>query len=345
MTGPTSPTGLATTSTVSVTSVTVPKMLLSQMPAGTQIVNNDLTNSVWISENQSLTPGIGYELGAQGSCTWQYDGQPAYAILDTSATGPVNLTFGNSVSDITNPLFVAEALAIKGIPSVLVEDDLGSFTFPGLYPAGIGPIDVSKYATLGISSASSSINGVDIIVQFSDHSGKQLFIGTVAEIGRVGDPAVMPPFSVPVLGPFVQFFTTLNAGSFSLTGTNRLSDRLRNNAVTTTNIAVGSSPTFTSGVQYKLGRLGVSGGQLLEMTFSSIGFGGFHPLGNFSYFDAYGNEMVIADTGEMYASATTDTYRVTKLMQWPTSIGFVFFNATQAGGAIGGAVRLDCLGN
>lgn len=338
MTGPSSPTGLATATTVTVKSAVTATQLLSQMPAGTQIVNNDLTNSVWISENQSTTPGNGFELGAQGSCTWQYDKQPAYAILDTAATGPVSVTFGNSVSNITNPLFVAEALAIKGIPNVLVEDDLGVFTMP------FGPIDVSKYATVFFQT-SAGASSEDINWSFTDANGNTLGIGQVGVRGDGIHSTITIPFSIPVTGPFLGMASSLQPNkTVHLTATNRETDRPINQWITTNTAQLADTDTFSAGSNSPLGLLNVSGGRDLYVTMRSTGFGGFHPLGIFVYQDYFGQQQIIGDTAEMHL-IQPDDYVVEKVIPWPTSPGYIRFIANQSGGPIGGTVGIAVMGN
>ena len=56
-------TDLATTNTVPVAALTAagavapPTQLMSNTPSGTVITNIDLVNSIWVSENPSVSPG------------------------------------------------------------------------------------------------------------------------------------------------------------------------------------------------------------------------------------------------------------------------------------------------
>lgn len=159
----TTPNGLVVANTVTVDPGATPTTLLTNMPAGTQILNLSTSASIWISDNQSITPGQGYELGPQGSCVWQYDKQACYACVDTGVLAPVNVTFGNSVSDIQNPVFVAEALAILGIPNVLLTDVLIPF---GTSIAAGGVLSVpgiSKYASLLVYAFANNTNTTMIV--------------------------------------------------------------------------------------------------------------------------------------------------------------------------------------
>jgi len=117
-----------------VSTVTVPpgpaRNLLSNMPSGTIIYNQDKVNTVWISENPSVSPGFGYKLGPLGSMIWAYDGRQCYGCVDTGVTTPVIITYGNSISDLNNPvdvgIAVSTALLQQGIPNVYQETQLAS---------------------------------------------------------------------------------------------------------------------------------------------------------------------------------------------------------------------------
>lgn len=224
----TSANGLVVANTVTVTPGATPTTLLSQMPAGTQILNLSTTSSIWVSDNQSVTPGIGYELGPQGSCVWQYDKQPCYACVDTGVTAPVSVTFGNSVSDVQNPTFVAIALALQGIPNVLIADTL----FNGVLAAPLGntQIDVSKYASVEINFATdpAALSPINIKGTFSVNIAG---LGLTAVDGfnvTSPTPKISPnagglAIAVPVNGKILTLFNATAATPVTVTvvGTNR----------------------------------------------------------------------------------------------------------------------------
>lgn len=300
----TSANGLVVANTVTVTPGATATMLLSQMPKGTQILNLDSTRSIWVSDNQSVVPGIGYQIGPLGSCVWQYDGQPAYACVDTGVTTPVSVTFGNSVSDVTNPVFVAEALAILGIPNVLVEDALNNNN-PYIIPTGNNTpqIDVHKYASLIIvSNLAPSVNAFILEYQWFDVAGHPCGSGELT----CPPSQVVPPWQIPVQGATVEFINLGNGTiSLSVDGTNRSVDRatmLNDNLILN---AFALNQAYVIGSQYNLGTLyppnGKANSVALDMT---LGPG---LKGLFQLADAIGNVFQLADNTQF--RTRTDTFQ------------------------------------
>lgn len=116
----------------------------SNLDHGATVWNTDLVDDVWVSSERSLVPGQGLRLPAQASCDWT--GKQLFACLDSAATGPVDLQVSNDVVNVSNPVGIAEAIAIAGIPSTYLLDTLGNTTLA----AGLSTpsIDISHYASV-----------------------------------------------------------------------------------------------------------------------------------------------------------------------------------------------------
>lgn len=123
------------------------------LDANSTIYNADSVNAVWVSPYPSVAPGIGMRIGPKGSLVWN-NRTACYGVADTGVTSPVPINVSTSISQLTNPIDVATAVAAQllatGIPSVFVGDLLynqiitvnsGSFVLPNF---------VDRYASLSI---------------------------------------------------------------------------------------------------------------------------------------------------------------------------------------------------
>lgn len=129
----------------------------SKLDKDATVWNRDSLNGVWISSNQNVTPGNGLLLPPQASCNWS--GKQLYACLDVGNILPVVLQLSNDVNTVTDPVGIAEAIAIAGVPSVLLTDVLTTGSGQFILPlASLSILNISKYASLEISVFGTDIN-------------------------------------------------------------------------------------------------------------------------------------------------------------------------------------------
>ena len=131
------------------------------LPSGATIFNPDPNNAIWVGNNPGIAPNAGMRIGPKGSLTWSSDKQPCYACVDTGVATNVTVNISTDVINVVNPIdvgiAVATALAVQGVPSVLVGDLIYNAAIPA---AGstfvIIPVDISRYANLTVLLESST---------------------------------------------------------------------------------------------------------------------------------------------------------------------------------------------
>lgn len=134
----------------------------AQLAQATTITNQSTTESIWISSLPSVAVGNGQKVGALGSLQWA--GGPCYGIVDGSA--PANVRLSSSVSQIVDPVSVAQAINAAGVPNVLSG---GSVPVPG-----DGQWQVGQYASLSINLLTSG-NGILKIAFFPPNNANPIY--------------------------------------------------------------------------------------------------------------------------------------------------------------------------
>lgn len=287
-----------------------PVLIGSPLQAGTLIVNTDDTNGVWISDQPGVQPGYGFLLDVAGSLTWQ-ESRPCYAVVDTGVTKAVSLAVGGAATNLQNPVAVATALAIAGIPNTLLFDTLFSGNVGG---GGVVPIsDVSKYATVIILSDTTAGGGVgpSFTYQWQDSNGNALFSDAMSSLKDT--PPAYATIELSVIAPRLKI--TNNNGitqSFVVYGTNRATDGVQVPTFNRVSAFSTGSIAWTAGETVALNSVGggPSEGQsrydgLCSMTVTLTGTAVANVLGGeLSMIDAdSSNAIVIMDGSEFHAVA------------------------------------------
>jgi hypothetical protein len=142
--------------TIPVTSSTSPVSLGQALPVGTQVINGDQTNTVYVGDDPSLQPGGGIAIPPNAS--FAATGGPLYAVLSNLATAPVNLTVTDALNAFDNPegvaIATATALLATGVRTVLVEDILSPTTVGGAV------YDVHEYSQIIIATVAFGLNNI-----------------------------------------------------------------------------------------------------------------------------------------------------------------------------------------
>lgn len=177
------------------------------LPAGSLIVNNDASNSVWISGLSSMQSGYGIEVGPKGSATWSNDG-PCYAILDTAATADVTLYVTQALSDVTDPVAIGAAVATKllasGVPNVFLNPLIVAGFMDSLHLT-LGPYDISKYASLIIQVSTAS---TDAALRYDMHQELPYDPAAVTiteTLTNIDGPNFNATWCIPVNGASIKF--------------------------------------------------------------------------------------------------------------------------------------------
>jgi hypothetical protein len=159
--------------TIPVTSSTSPVSLGQALPVGTQVINGDQTNTVYVGDNPSLQPGGGIAIPPNAS--FAATGGPLYAVLSNLATAPVNLTVTDALNAFNNPegvaIATATALLATGVRTVLVEDILSPTTVGGAF------YDVHEYSQIIIATVAFGLNNIrwvfyDITLTVAEDAGE-----------------------------------------------------------------------------------------------------------------------------------------------------------------------------
>lgn len=183
----------------------------ASIPANSVIINTSSKGSIWISSNQSVAPGIGIELNPAASVTWI--GKQLWAVLDPNAVDivgnptPVNFTLTDDISNINDPVAVAEALIIAGVPItyrevLLFNDMIGDDpTFPVSTPL----LDVSTYSTI-IVAAQNQVAGEPIVIRldWGDATGISLFYDQFSLGANDPDASMFDAWIMPCQGATLQ---------------------------------------------------------------------------------------------------------------------------------------------
>lgn len=145
----------------------------ASLAKGTTILNSDPLNAVWISSKQFVGPNLGgWKLTPQMSVDWT--GAQLWACVDTGVTKNVILDTSDDVVNVSNPVGVAEALLLTGIPNVYQATQLGN-TVIGV---GVSQVDlpISQYASI-------------LMFLFASPSGTAA--GVIARITQALSPALL----------------------------------------------------------------------------------------------------------------------------------------------------------
>lgn len=185
------------------------------------IYNQDLENSVWIGNTQAVTPNNGMLLGPQGTLQWISKGQP-WGCVDTGVVTNVQLTISDDVNNIQNPVAIAEAIAIAGIPNTLIQDVLFNSVIAG---GGSFNLDVSKYATIIILSDTTAIGGVGPSFSYLwlDAANNVLYSDVMNSLKGAPGSGCIATIELPVISSNIAIVNNNGVPqSFIVYGTNRI---------------------------------------------------------------------------------------------------------------------------
>lgn len=193
------------------------------------------TDTIWVSSDRNVTPNNGLKLRPQASVNWA--GKQLFACMDTgSVADGIDMQISDDADTISDPLSVAEAIIINGVPNVFLGDILvdQKVLVPG---AGFDSYDVSQYASLQLYvSLENNTDLVDVWMQtfFAPNADaivvtpQQLSLGS--RHGTTGNLLVTLMWEIPVRGN--EFFISNGFTSegnlvYTLIGTNRLVSGVR----------------------------------------------------------------------------------------------------------------------
>lgn len=191
---------------------------------GASVWNEDLTNTVWISSRREVQPGYGQRLPPQATVDWT--GDQLFACLDTGGIAPVTINVSNDVQNLSNPVGIAEAIAIAGIPSTFLTKIVLSANV--VVNSDSGALDVSQYASL-LMRVINQANGQKItltIVWYSD-AACTLATGIADNFSFGNHPSALmaDAWEIPVRGLGLRILNrsqSQGTASVFLQGTNRL---------------------------------------------------------------------------------------------------------------------------
>lgn len=263
---------------------------------GATVWNVDLVNGVWISSDRNVFPGNGLLLPAQASCDWT--GDQLFACLDTGNTVPVIIQVSDDVQNVTNPVGIAEAIALIGLPSVFQDTPL--ITNLAVPSGSLSQVtSASQFGSLIIiittTGSDLGYSGyIEFFVISTSLSSKKYYFCAVAQGSSVTDFG----FIVPVLGDsfaFVNSGATLNSYIVNVVGTNRVIPAL---SASQSSVAVQQAGVaFTGGLPIYLATT-YSDGDIAEWSFNVSATGRL----TYSYYDsnaALGSQIV----GNMVAAS------------------------------------------
>lgn len=228
---------------------------------GATVWNVDLVNGVWISSDRNVSPGNGLLLPAQASCDWT--GSQLFACLDTGNTVSVALQVSDDVQNVSNPVGIAEAIALIGIPSVFVSALILPPTLVSTVTGG-QTLSIKNFGSVGIYATRTGAaplpfaglcTQVDLGVGFGNYKN-QMFSSTddVSTAPAVG-------FIMPVLADTLEVTAPGALGNqFTLTviGSNRVIPALQSSQ--DDEIFTQSGIATTSGVPIDMGSMNCGGG-------------------------------------------------------------------------------------
>lgn len=191
---------------------------------GTIIKNTDSLNSVWVSNNNSVTPGNGVEIGPLATANWGKNGL-CFAVVDTGVTTAIILQVSNDVTSLDDPVAIASATAAAllagGIPNVLVSTVIVAHETQLV--GGTNTYDVSSFASVQLVPLNPgliypnipwginySFNTRDGKVITEDSFGNQVSIPQASLSLRVDGPLL-----------FIQNQSATNSIDYELYGSNR----------------------------------------------------------------------------------------------------------------------------
>jgi hypothetical protein len=199
----------------------VARQYANKLEAGALLYNTDANNAVWLAATQAVAPNYGMRLGPLGTATW--NGGPIWAVVDTGVATPVQIAVSPDVTQLTNPVDVASAVAakllIQGVPSVSLLTTLTTVTNVGNNISS-GILDVHLYASVMIR-ASSLHNFALRIDQYADAAGTILINTEYITCTDIVNPR---SWHIPLSGIALKI-TTFNNGTadinYTVIGSNR----------------------------------------------------------------------------------------------------------------------------
>lgn len=194
-----------------------PQQIGANLAQGYTIRNQSTTTGLWLRGDPTVAIGNGQKLGALGSILW--NGGPCYAALDAT-TGSATVSLSTNTQQVNDPVAVAQAINLQGVPNVLTGTVIASgASLPslGANQFGFTGLDVSTYAS--------------VIIQFRPQSIGQVFADCfTANVNTGGLEFPVTAFDtngltfvLPVTGPTLNFtwLSSLTGLNYTIYGTNR----------------------------------------------------------------------------------------------------------------------------
>lgn len=259
--------------TIPVSPGRVTQLTGAALSKGASIYNTDSINGIWVGTSRSVAPGAGQYIGPLGSGQWLNDSQ-AFACVDSGVTGTVQVVVSTDISNLNNPLAIAEATAaeiatsglaaaigvqvanqllLNGVPNVLLQDQIVSLS-GGFFTAGthLDVNNIGKYASLIVQVVGTTANPAIMQVDYHEESPLNPAFFTIPEYYVNPLNSYVVTWEVPVNAQSMRLSNIgLDAISVVVYGTNRLVPGPRMLGMTNTsrlfqytgNLAAG---TFTS---------------------------------------------------------------------------------------------------
>lgn len=295
-------------------------------------VNNDPANSVWISPASSVSPNNGIIVAAGGGSV-EWGGGDTYACLDAGVANltPVVVQFSNNARNPSNPVATAEALALIGIPSVLVQNAiLSNVVVTSGNLLNVTNVDVHKYSQLIMEILNAGPNPIKLEIIWFDINGT--ILGEY-EYDIPFYTGHAPVYSIPVDG---YYFNASNNGAGSLTiwldGTNRPPGDRTVNLNDQVGIQDFVAVTAAAGA-HVMGTLFPPRGGVMQITAVATGAAGA-ATGYWTLTDGAGNTIIVADTSEMHTIPGANGNVITREIKVPPIPMTLTFNQTSATAAV-----------
>lgn len=193
----------------------------ANLERGATVWNRDTQNGVWISSDRNVKVGYGLLLPPQSSCNWT--GKQLFACVDFGVMLPVILQITNDANNLQDPVGIAEAIALVGVPNVFLCDVLGSLTLPANTSQYF---DVHQYASL-LLHAQNNVAGQAVsmtILWYADVAATFFLTADNLAYGEQPGNIQVDAWEIPIRGAacrIVNNVESLGATDIVLAGTNR----------------------------------------------------------------------------------------------------------------------------
>lgn len=189
---------------------------------GSTLFNGDPVNAVWVSSKQAVGPNIGgWKLTPQMSVDWT--GAQLWACVDSGVTQPVLIQLSDDVQNINDPVGIAEAIALLGLPLTYLNEQLLA---AAIAPSAVVTIPVTQYASIQVEAQIP--NAGDLcgftVTFYGDAALTRIVAQDFFTLGVETTGLTECIWEMPVRGPFVKFTAfSINTDNIDIfvNGTNR----------------------------------------------------------------------------------------------------------------------------